>query len=730
MSDLEKTDQKTESCIPDTQETYYEGANEASKERVINETQSLGFIESQDFHLFCEGDESVTDKAELTEDEKNNRQVEQSESQTLDASLQLQTDDKEDEVQDKELLKEEKDVPSNVLDPEEKTESPSEDNQEVPSPSSLLSLEMATSNVEVANLKRKVESSDEQSAEVSRPTSEDNVIAEEKDAETQELLQKPGEETEEAVSSNVRDSETKNEFSDEDEVIQGTPPSNYSSTKLIGSVDVASLKRKGGSFEELPAKVSKLMSIEDTTSSKKFEDEESHQSCESNDSYQDLFTNPEKNVIIEETQDATNQELTQDSSRCPLKHANNDDKAEVEEERCLEQTNEEEGNGFSTKYCDVEKDENLNVSAKLSDTSADDSTTVNMNSMNESHLHVEDNNISEAKEDVSTTSVTAIDEGPKTKIPDETDKAVEVKDLDITSDKEKTEETKDIESTEEIKDNERTSVAQIKAPVGTPLRSLKPRFSVELIYDTGCGNKSKQPEVVEIDDDGEKIVLDSSSEMIYDSKNNLRPEIIEIVDDSREDGDRIILATSKLGEGLEINKNESLCKSTSHDSKATSDFSYKSVESMKESSLDSKSTADNKLVNGTSDSKNNDTDATLNVESDTFSVGSVSCDTPIHPAKGDTNSAEFNRKLTRNVFLGPKDLDNNEVISISDNDISNVEEKNKSDLVHNSTLAKGAQVSDELMLLNFFMNISRMQSIIMLKNDLYVTDRAGFRRVS
>ncbi|RLU20538.1 hypothetical protein DMN91_007149 [Ooceraea biroi] len=712
MSNLKKTD----SCIPDTQETYYEGANEGSKEGIINETQSLAFTESQDFRLVDSGgDDSIMERMQATQDEKNDQEsIKRSDLQIQDAS-QLVADNKavtandsEDEIiKNKELLedesvkKTEKAISSDVLDSEEKKGPLKEDIQDVPPLSSSPS-PGTVGNVKAVDAKHKAESSVEPLPKISRTMSDDmltddkeskDMITDDKGNETQELVveNEPIKKTEQDTPSNVRDSKT-DELSDEDEVIQGTPPRCYSSTK---SIEVASLKRKGSPFDEqLSAKILRMPSAEDMTSGKKFEDEESRQSCESNDSYQDLFKNAEKNIIIEETQDPTNQEFAQkilesDSLKSTLKHTTDDDKAQ---EHRFEQTNQEEGaDVFSTKCCDVEKDENLNVSARLTDTSANDSTTVNF--MNESNSHVEDNNLSvEAKEDVSVTSVAAVDE--KARVPDETaDKSAGAKDLEMAIDEmEKTQEThrvKPTEKTADKKNEKETSITQTKASdeAQPSVRGLasRSRSSVELICDVG--NKS-EPEVVEIDEDDEKIVLDSSAEVIYDRKNSAaKPEVVEIVDDSHEDGEKIVL--DSFGEGVEVQMSEKY--KNYHEGKPASDFSYRSMESMKESSLDSKSATDaKKLVNGNAESRRYETDVTLSLGSDNFS----DCNTPpAYAAKSNSNVAA---KKSKDIFLGSKDVDNSELISISDNEMSNVEEKNKPDLIHSSALGKPVQMEREI----------------------------------
>ncbi|XP_077279399.1 uncharacterized protein LOC143906909 [Temnothorax americanus] len=585
--------EKASSCVPDTQETYYEGANESFK--VIGETQSMSLNESQDFHLVDSGaDESMVEGIKQTQDGEANPQesVEQMDSQQISETPRSEVDNDA------------------------------------------------------------ITTSDKEDKTVSNEKIIENVVIEK---------------TEGKASGELCESEKKDELLDEDEIIQGTPPQSYSPSRKAGSVNVASLKRKAKTVDELPAKIART-SAEDATNVKKQleeEEEESHRSYGSDDSYQDLFKNIEKNVIIEETQDPTNLEFTQNSLKIPTEHATettDNDKAQEPSEKC-----------------DVEKDENLNVSAKLTDTSANDSTVVIMNSTNENDSQLDDNDLSvETKGDVASTSVVIADEKSGIGTLDETES---VKNTETVLDENnQVEQSNCTEPTEKIVDDNDE----------IPSSQTKSRISIELIYEgtnraVDEGESRSKPQVVQIDDDGENIVLDSSAEVTYDGQSTKkRPEVVQI-DDSHEDGERIVL--DSIGNNFQVQTMEK----SSFESKSGPDFGYNSAESVKESSLDSKLTADKKLVNGNAESKRSgDTDVTLSLDSDTFSV----CDEEILPASVKTVPDMKKIHSAKGSSFASKDVDDIELVSLSDHETSR-EEKNKSDLMYNST-AKTVQVEREI----------------------------------
>lgn len=511
----------------------------------------------------------------------------------------------------------------------------------------------------------------------------------------------------------VKKNEINDELTDEDEIIQGTPPHSYTPPKKAdGDIEGASLKRKAGSFEEPPAKVLRTTSMEDAVDVKeKFMEEESRQSSKSDDSYDELFKSPRHNVIIEETQDPASQLPKSPTTPTETMDA---DTEQQEKEKV-----------FTEKCCDVEKDENLNVSVKAADTSANDSTVANVNSLHESDTQVDE---CETKETVTSPSpVTgSVDEKPQndTDKKEANEKLPEAKDTDTVTDaviadesanttdstncveKAETEAEKPTENDEKIPSSQPKVVSNESPSCLKIGSSCKPRTSVECLYDgarktiTDDNNESK-PEIVEIDDDTERSVLESSAEIIFDQakndENKSKPEVVNI-DDSHEERERIVLdrldSNSEVtAMGKSADANETVYKSC-YDSK--SEFSYKSVlDSKKESSMDSNADS-NKLVNGSDESKRSD--QTVSIESDTFS----GYDTPpvIHNRDDSNNVAALSsRKLATKILSGSKDLDNIELISISDHeqDISNTDDgARKSDLIHNSALAKAVQVEKEI----------------------------------
>ncbi|XP_067216525.1 uncharacterized protein [Linepithema humile] len=582
-------------CVSDTQETYYEGANEDTKEKTCKETQNTKANESQDFHLMLE-DESMreSEKIKQAQDKEATQQkplVEQLNVQQIPDASQLKTND---EV-------------------------------------------ITTNNKETKNNEDK------------KSTQNEAV-----------------KEAEGNISDDICDSKKKDELSDEDEIIQGTPFQDYS-PKAVSNIDVTSLKRKAGSFEEPLAKVPKTLSQEDTANVKKrCEEEENRQSCESDNSYEDLFKDIEKNVIIEETQDVGYLELTQNCLKNHPEHAakaTNDKVCEPQDEQINQQQTFPE-------IHDVEKDENLNLSTKITDTSANDSIVVNMNSIIENDSRTEDNSLSlETKENI----IAIVNEGPKIEILNEINQSIEVKNTKtVSNESNKPKQTSEIEIIEKISDNEEIPSSQTNVPETIPI-SRKSRTSIEVIYDSvndELRSKGKIDDEVQIEDDGVKIV-DSSA------------EVVEIVDDSR---DKIIDDTSeksaddshsriRILESLEKGGEVKTVYQSSLENKTCSDISCRSTaESAKESSLDSKLTMEKRLVNGSTESKRSEsTDATLSVESDTNLSG---CETPTPNVTVHENATKPSNSDAKSGSFAFKDPDNNELLSISDHDSSNTEDKN------------------------------------------------------
>lgn len=619
-------EEKADTCIPGTQETYCE---ESVNDKTCSETQSTGLNESQDFRLVDFGEDSL------------------------------------------------------------KTQSSGEDNCQKP--------------VKEPDLQQTSDAPESKTDEQTIAASDNKVESEEKVAEDKTT---EGKLVEKSVVAN--DELTDNE---EDEIVQGTPPHSYTPPKKAdGDIEGASLKRKAGSFDEPLAKVPRTTSMDDAVKEQLAEEEESRQSCKSDDSYEELFNTTQRNVIIEETQDPTS-ESTQNSLQSP--------KAPTETM-----------DGDKERQEDGEKDENLNVSAKLADTSANDATSIvaNANSLPESDARV---NEREAKETV--TSFGAATEDTDKKLKPETDTSneketeekspTEVKDAvtDAVAADEAVHTTDSTNCVEKIAEPEKpaeedddeippsqqpTKVSEDSPSCLKPASSCKLHTSVELLYD-GTGRtvaddegERKPPEVVEIADDTERSILESSAEVIYEPTSNekkSKPEVVNI-DDSHEDRERIVLdrldsnsEVTAREKGTREDTNETVYKSC-YDSK--SDFSYKSALEHNKGALSLDSRADsNKLVNGSDDSKGSDK---------TVSVDSLSGyeTSPAVLGRGDNAAAALSsRKLAAKGLLGSKDLDNIELISISDHeqDVSNTDDGvRKSDLIHNSAPVKAVQVEKEI----------------------------------
>ncbi|KAL0119608.1 hypothetical protein PUN28_007802 [Cardiocondyla obscurior] len=450
---------------------------------------------------------------------------------------------------------------------------------------------------------------------------------------------------------------------DEDEVIQGTPPRSYSpSTKR--NIDIASLKRKAKIIDEPPAKIARSILANDTASIEKEleEEEESCRSYESDNSQQELLKNTGKNVIIEETQDLINVEVTEKiPEKIPEKTKSSATEVIDTPEFHAEDTDQQQDE--VSKTYDIENKENLNVSAKSTDVSSDDSIVVNINSNENSQ--VENNRLlGEIKEEVASMIIVIADDKPGIGTND----TESVKNKEIPADeKNEVKQSNCINSTKKTdNDNDEVSSSQSKS-----------RVSVELIYEGANEpvpyneNKSDQ-EVVQIDDDDENIVLDSSTEIVHNKQGTkIKPEVVQI-DESHEDEEKFV---TKI-QATDRNHSES---------KSSTDYSYKSVESMKESSLGSK---DTKLTNGSSESKKCDSDVTLSLGSDTLSL----CEEQnLSTAMMTTHNKKKKNKC--NSFAS-KDMDI-DIVNVSDNETSNVEEKNKSGLAYNS-MTKTVQVERDI----------------------------------
>lgn len=650
MSNPEKAD----ICVPDTQETYHEESNNG---KTCNETQETNLNESQDFRLLdYSEDDSVAMKTQSSGEDNCQKEPDL---QPAPDTLQSKTDDKTITASDNKIENEEK-------------------------------------------------------------TAEEET--------TESKLVKKSEEINDELTDN-----------DEDEIIQGTPPHSYTPPKKAdGDIEGASLKRKAGSFEEPPAKVLRTTSMDDAVTVKEqlAEEEES----QSRDSYDELFQSTQRNVIIEETQDPS--ELTPNSLQSPSAPTERTDGDKEQQEK-------EEASSEKENCC--KKDENLNVPAKLADTSANDSTVANVNSLHESDMQ---ENEYEAKDTVTSSSAAteSVDEKPQADTSDKKEAEVKATIKIVITDTTTADEgshTSDSNCVEKVAEPEKPTENDEEIPSSQPTTtpedespsclksssSCKSRVSVELVYDgtsrtANDDDSEPKPEVVEINDDTEKSsILESSTEIIFEPTNNgdskSKLEVVNI-DDSHEDGvEKIVLdrldsnsEVTAMDKGTRESANETVYKSC-YDSK--SDFSYKSVLDSTKSVLDSnkstldsnkstldsnKSTLDSnkessdaktdssRLMNGDDESKRSD--KIVNVDSDSLS----SYETPLAVlTRGNSNNMAIVSSRKLKGLLAPKDVDNIELISISDHeqDISNTDDGvRKSDLIHNSALAKTVQVEKEI----------------------------------
>ena len=477
----------------------------------------------------------------------------------------------------------------------------------------------------------------------------------------------------ESAADDAGNSENKSKHSDEEEeIIQCTPPDVYSPSKKQAPSNPATtlLKRKAGSFDEPPTKVLRTLSREDASEKRGLEEEESSHSFKSEESHQEFPKNcSDTNIIIAETQDAAEDEDIEDTLE---KHSKDE---EIKDGKVSES---------QIKDYEMDKNENFNDASKMNDAITNKESkekTCDMKNVPPSN----DNSsspVQTAEKDSTLPSKAVTVEAAKSDINNKNSDSVKPagdKDTKVAH-SEKTEDKENgIESARHtISEQKSTEVQETSMPKKTTNEShctmnstntCKSRNSIELIYDRTAVQevKSKCKEIVEIDEDGEKIVLDSSQE---DS-------------DSKSENKNV----------LDNTKAETIYKSC-YDSKSSSDFSYKSLEHTKESSIDSMRSS-SKLVNGSTESKRCDTDSTASLQSDTFS------DIPIALEKADSNISTFVHNVNKQhkpVASVSKDNDHAELLSVSDQepDVYIVDDKNKSNLNHSNSLAKALQVEKEI----------------------------------
>ncbi|XP_053983485.1 uncharacterized protein LOC128878885 [Hylaeus volcanicus] len=476
----------------------------------------------------------------------------------------------------------------------------------------------------------------------------------------------------------IGNTENKSKESEEEEdIIECTPPDVYSPSKkeVPSNTATTNMKRKADSFDEPPHKILRTTSMEDVSIAEKkvLEKEESCHSVKSDDSHHELVKDcDDKDVIIAETQEVTQDEDIDDM----LEETSKDEEKTMDSEK---------HSNSQTKEDEINKNENFNDILKLNDaisskehnkdTSDAKDIVQSSGNVSSSVQTKETDNTSPSKKVVLNEIIKSNSNNSSTddiQLSENSDNCV--KDIEKTVDKENgIETTKHIDFEQTSNDAQEASIP--KKTINEPHSNMNStnvcnsRMSIELIYDKTMipESKTKSKELVQIDEDGEKIVLDSSQE---DSDG--KPENPSILDNT---------------------KSETIYKSC-YDSKSSSDFSYKSLETPKESSLDTAKSS-NKLVNGSNESKRFDLDSTASVKSDTFN------DMPIGLDNTDNNSSTSVHNLNRqNRTVAPvsKDSDHAELLSVSDNepDVFILDDKSKSNLAHSVSMTKPLSVEKEI----------------------------------
>ncbi|XP_043264809.1 uncharacterized protein LOC122404687 [Colletes gigas] len=461
---------------------------------------------------------------------------------------------------------------------------------------------------------------------------------------------------------------------EEEEIIQCTPPDAYSPSKkqVPSNTPTLSLKRKADSFDEPPKKILRTMSRENVSifENKNLEEEERCQSVKSDDSHHEFNTNcADKNVIIAETQDVMEDE---DLEIVLEKSAIDDEKTmdsknQSESQMTNYETNKNENLKDTLKVNDgsISKEHNEDISDAKSVTQSSDNISPSVQTKETDSVSSKIATVEKMESDTNNASASGVQ-----LIEDSPDCAKDTNTMQVEKavDKENgIESTTYIDLEEKCNDTQESSIPK-KTTNETHSNAnhaniCNLRNSIELIYDktTVHEAKTKAKELIEIDEDGEKIVIDSS---LDDS--DLKPENKNVLD--------------KM-------KAETTYKSC-YDSKSSSEFSYKSLETTKESSLESAKSS-NKLVNGSNESKRFDLDSTVSAQSDTFN------DLPIVLDKVDNTSMAVHNLNRQNKTVAPvpKDNDHAELLSVSD---LIADDRNKSNLTHSSSITKPLSVEKEI----------------------------------
>ncbi|XP_012238586.1 uncharacterized protein LOC100746532 [Bombus impatiens] len=465
--------------------------------------------------------------------------------------------------------------------------------------------------------------------------------------------------------------ENKEKFSDDEneEIIHCTPSEASSPSKKQGGANIISLKRKIGSFNEPPTKILRTASREDVSVPEKLvqEEEESWNSFKSDDSHHEFPKNcSNTNIIIAETQDVGEDDNMKEMVELSIS--------------CKERDRDENHPELEMKDYEIDKNKNFNDTSKLHqainkrDLNEETSEVKNVSQSNENRVIQVQTNERDCTSSLKTVAVEKLKSDFSNKNTDSI-RAIEAKDSKVTYSEKAEDKENGIEPKRKISSEENSSNVQEISMSKEVCEShsnmcsgsiSKSRMSIELIYDKTTVHEAKprSKELVEIDEDGEKIILDSSQE---DSDGKAESKSV-----------------------LDNTKSDTIYKSC-YDSKNSSEFSYKSVENVKESSLDSVKSS-GKLVNGSSESKKCDTDSTASLQSDTFN------DMPILDKADNISTSLHNiNKQIKSISI-LKDSDHVDLLSVSDNEpeVFIVDDKSKSNSIHSSSITKALQMEKEI----------------------------------
>ncbi|XP_043506794.1 uncharacterized protein LOC122527053 [Frieseomelitta varia] len=460
--------------------------------------------------------------------------------------------------------------------------------------------------------------------------------------------------------------QSKEQYTNEDEeIIQCTPPATSSPCqKQIAANVVTSLKRKAESLDEPPVKILRLASKEDTTSEERIqEEEESCHSFKSDDSHHEFPKNySNANVIIAETQDAEENEDAKDVVELPATY----------KERARDEKQNPE---LEMKDYEIDKNKNFNDTSKLYQAITKRDFNDEISELKDTSESSENRTTQVEKDSpLKAVAVEKLKSDLGNKNTDGT-KPIEAKDSKVTYNEKTEDKANGIDTARNttLQQNS-SSIQEILVPeesseshTNTCSTNIsKSRMSIELLYDqtTIREVKPKSTELVEIDEDGEKIVLDSSQEE-SEGKTETRS-------------------------GLDNTKSDTIYKSCL-ETKSSSEFSYKSIENTKESSIDLVKSS-NKLVNGSSESKKCDTDSTVSLQSDTFN------DMPVLDKAESIGAVTHNANKQIKAISVSKDSDHADLLSVSDNepDVFIVDDKSKSNSTHSSSITKALQMEKEI----------------------------------